>query len=175
MRSVISFLTLLALMHGCTSAVQSPETPAPTATPEQSQGESLSCALPSGMSPTERWIEVSLREQVVRLCEGDGVRGEYLAATGAGDEPETRTFSGLFEVYEKSDGPLYLWQYDVYISDWVGFDLEHENGFHSLPMDESGRVLDSRLGLPVSHGCVRTAQSVAVFEWATIGMTVWVH
>ena len=33
----------------------------------------------------EQWIEVSLRDQVVRLCEGERVLGEYLAATGRGD------------------------------------------------------------------------------------------
>jgi len=136
------------------------------------------CILPPadlGSLSDELWIEVSLREQVVRLCKGNRMLSEYIAATGAGDDPETMTWPGLFEVYEKDKGPIYLPQYDVFVSDWVGFDPEHNNGFHSLPMDENGRILDGRLGWPVSHGCVRTAQSAEVFDWAQIGTKVWVH
>jgi hypothetical protein len=137
----------------------------------------LPCFLPlEWRAPfVERWIEVSGRDQMVRLCEGERVVGQYLAATGRGDRPETTTFKGLFTVREKSQGPLYLSEYGVYIRDWVGFDKERDNGFHSQPMDEFGRVLDSRLGQPVSRGCVRTAQSAEVFKFAEFGMKVWVH
>jgi len=137
----------------------------------------LPCSLPFELRApfVERWIEVSVRDQMVRLCEGERVMGEYLAATGRGDRPETTTFKGLFTVREKSQGPLYLSEYGVYIRDWVGFDKEHDNGFHSQPMDASGRVLDGRLGQPVSLGCVRTAQSAEVFKFAEFGMKVWVH
>jgi len=141
------------------------------------QDEGLPCTLPQDVrnSFTERWIEVSLSDQLVRLCEGSQMAGEHLAATGAGDRPETTTFPGLFTVHNKNKGPVYLSQFDVYVTDWVGFDQERANGFHSLPKDKIGRVLDDRLGQPVSHGCVRTAQSAAVYDFAAIGMRVWVH
>lgn len=124
---------------------------------------------------TGRWIEVSLLEQVVRLHDGRRVIGEYLAATGVGDTPDTTTYPGLFRVYQKHEGPMYLRAYGVYVTHWVGFDPEHDNGFHSMPMDAKGRVVDSRLGLPASHGCVRLAFPVAVYRFATFGMQVWVH
>lgn len=126
-------------------------------------------------TPAGRWIEVSLSEPLVRLHDGEQVMGEYLAATGMGDSPDTTTYPGLFAVYQKNEGPIYLSAYGVYVSHWVGFDEEHDNGFHSLPLDASGRVLDSRLGQRVSHGCVRTARSAEVFRFATFGMKVWVH
>ena len=137
----------------------------------------LPCFMPLDLRApfVEHWIEVSVRDPVVRLCEGEYVVGEYLAATGRGDRLETMTFKGLFTVREKNQGPLYLREYGAYVRDWVGFDKEHDNGFHSRPMDEFGRVLDSRLGQSVSLGCVRTAQSAEVFRFAEFGIKVWVH
>jgi hypothetical protein len=133
------------------------------------------CDAPAHLQLTRHWIEVSLSRHVVRLCEGRRAWREYLAATGLGDSPETTTFPGLFTVYEMGAGPLYLSEYDVFISDWVGFDPEHHNGFHSLPMDAAGRVLDDRIGQAVSHGCVRTPLSDQIFQFAENGMSVWVH
>ena len=172
--SLAMFLALAGLIGSCAPPRQSQEMPLPFPMPDV-ESASLRCALPPGSLPTERWIEVSLREQVVRLCEGEQVAGEYLAATGAGDRQETTTFPGLFAVREKNKGPIYLSEFQVYVSDWVGFDKEHDNGFHSLPMDKSGQVLDDRLGQPVSHGCVRTAQPADVYQFAEFGMKVWVH
>jgi len=122
-----------------------------------------------------RWIEVSLSEQVVRLHDGQRVVGEFLATTGVGDTPDTTTFPGLFSVYQKHEGPMYLREYGVYVTHWVGFDPEHDNGFHSLPMDAEGRVVDSRLGQPVSHGCIRLIFPEIVYRFATFGMQVWIH
>ena len=124
---------------------------------------------------TGRWIEVSLLEQIVRLHDGQQVIGEYLAATGVGDTPDTTTYPGLFSVYQKHEGPMYLRAYGVYVTHWVGFDPEHDNGFHSLPMDAKGRVVDTRLGQPVSHGCIRLIFPETVFRFATFGMQVWIH
>ena len=171
------FLALAGLIGGCAPRMQSQELSLPFPMSDVEQHDDLPCTLPQDMysSSTERWIKVSLSDQLVRLCEGSQMVGEYPAATGAGDRPETTTWPGLFAVRDKNKGPVYLPQFDVYITDWVGFDREHANGFHSLPKDKYGRVLDDRLGQPVSHGCVRTAQSAAVYDFAAIGMKVWVH
>jgi len=171
------FLALAGLIGGCAPRMQSQELSLPFPMSDVEQGDGLPCTLPQDVrgSSAEHWLEVSLSDQLVRLCEGSQMVGEYPAATGAGDRPETTTFPGLFTVRDKNRGPVYLSQFDVYINNWVGFDQEHANGFHSLPKDKNGRVLDSRLGQPVSHGCVRTAQSAAVYDFAAIGMKVWVH
>ena len=170
------FLALVGLMGGCAPRVQPQELSLPFPMSDVEQ-DGLPCILPQDVRDlsAERWIEVSLSDQLVRLCEGSQITGEYLAATGAADRLETTTFPGLFMVHNKNKGPVYLSQFDVYVTDWVGFDQEHANGFHSLPKDKIGRILDDRLGQPVSHGCVRTAQSAAVYDFAAIGMKVWVH
>jgi len=166
---LIAFLLLSSSM--CTSA--------PTRSPRLSSPAATLTVLPDagtpvGIYPTERWIEVSLSEQMVRLHDGDRVVGEYRAATGVGNTPETTTFPGLFMVRDMTRGPIQSAP-DAYVSDVVEFDMEHGNAFHSLPMDASGHVLDKRLGQPVSAGCVRMALSEAVFDFAHIGMKVWVH
>jgi len=46
---------------------------------------------PAGIAATERWIEVDLRAQKVRLHDGAHVVAEYLAASGVGTSPETST------------------------------------------------------------------------------------
>jgi hypothetical protein len=167
---LIAVLVLFGTMSGPALAARPVES-------DEVTTNGLPCFLPLDLRApyVERWIELSLRDQVVRLCECERVMGEYLAATGRGDRPETTTFKGLFTVYEKNQGPLYLREYGVFIRDWVGFDQDHDNGFHSQPMDANGLVLDSRLGQSVSQGCVRTAQSAEVFRFAKFGMQVWVH
>jgi len=129
---------------------------------------------PAGIGPAERWIEVSLQEQVVRLHDGDLVVAEYPAAAGVGDRPDHTTYPAVFQVRRKYQGPVETAP-GVYVTDVLEFDLEHGNGIHSLPVDESGHVLDDRLGQPVTAGCVRVAESGAVFNFATPGMKVWVH
>jgi hypothetical protein len=117
---------------------------------------------------------VSLQEQMVRLHVSDRVVAEYPAATGVNTRPETTTYPGLFEVRHKYKGPIETAP-DTYVRDVLEFDLEHGNGFHSLPMDARGHVLDDRVGTPVTAGCVRVAESTAVYDFATLGMKVWIH
>ena len=176
-------LALLFLLCACSAGTgPSPTQPGPptaarpptealtTLTPVAGPG----LETPAGIGPAERWIEVSLPEQMVRLHDGDLVVAEYLAAAGVGDLPEHTTYPGLFQVRRKYAGPVETAP-GVYVTNVLEFDLEHGNGIHSLPVDESGHVLDDRLGQPVTAGCVRVAESEAVFDFATPGMKVWVH
>jgi hypothetical protein len=55
------------------------------------------------------------------------------------------------------------------------FDMAHGNGFHSKPMDIDKKILDETLGKPATAGCVRVGESAAVFDFARLGMKVWVH
>lgn len=159
--------TLLVLLCACTVAPANRpvETASPSVTP---------AGVPAGIGQAERWIEVDLTQQMVRLHDGDQVLAEYLAATGVGDSPETTTYPGLFRVQSKTKGPIESAP-GVYVSDVLEFDVEHGNGFHSMPMDEAGHVLDDRLGQPITAGCVRVGESAALFDFATLGMKVWIH
>ena len=84
--------------------------------------------LPAGINPTERWLEVDLQQQTVRLHDGDDMVGEYLAATGVGTEPKYTTYTGLFRVQVKDKGPVESVP-GVYVTDMVEFDMEHGNAF----------------------------------------------
>ena len=77
---------------------------------------------------------------------------------------------------ESPGGPdlVYDPPYDTYISNWVGFDPDKANGFHSFLKDKSGAVVDASTGR-VSNGCIRTGAEADVYAFAEIGMPVWVH
>jgi lipoprotein-anchoring transpeptidase ErfK/SrfK len=177
-------LALSLILGACSAGIETRSTqgapptgmlqPAETLTTIASPSPQPDSALRFDIPPTGRWIEVSLHEQVVRLHEGDSIVAEYPAATGVNDSPEHTTYPGIFEVQRKYRGPVETAP-GVFVTDVLEFDIEHGNGFHSLPMDENGHVLDDRLGHPATAGCVRTAESAAIYDFALLGMKVWVH
>jgi hypothetical protein len=63
----------------------------------------------------------------------------------------------------------------VFVHDLIMFDTRNGNGIHSRPMDADGKVLDATLGKPATAGCVRVGESASVFEFARVGMWVWIH
>jgi lipoprotein-anchoring transpeptidase ErfK/SrfK len=129
---------------------------------------------PPEISADERWIEVDVLAQMVRLHDGDKIVGEYLASTGVNTSPETTTYTGIFKVQQMMAGPVESIP-GVYVTDVVIFDLYHGNGLHSLPMDKDKNILDDTLGKSATAGCVRVGESAAVFDFASLGMKVWVH
>lgn len=84
------------------------------------------------------------------------------------------TATGLFYVYSKTADLTYDAPYSTYISDWVGFDPQLDNGFHSFLKDAAGKVVDASTGR-VSNGCIRTGEPGEVYAFAQIGMPVYVH
>jgi hypothetical protein len=84
------------------------------------------------------------------------------------------TATGLFHVYSKTQALTYDPPYDTYISDWVGFDPQLDNGFHSFLKDKDGHVVDASTGR-ISNGCIRTPQPEVVFAFAETGMPVYAH
>ena len=63
----------------------------------------------------------------------------------------------------------------VFVSDILIYDFVAGAGIHSMPMDQEGNVLDSRLGEPVTAGCVRVGEAAAVFRFAKLFMRIWIH
>jgi lipoprotein-anchoring transpeptidase ErfK/SrfK len=135
------------------------------------QNSSAVTPTPEGITPGERWIEVDIQAQVVRLHDGSRIVGEYMASTGVDTTPQTTTYPGLFTVQQKIEGPFENVP-GVYVKDAIIFDWAHGNGIHSVPMDENGTILDDRLGQPVTAGCVRVEHSGEVFDFARLGMKV---
>ena len=178
------FLALSLILGACSGGIYAHPTQAvlPTGTLQSTEilttvvspAAQPNLAIPSDISPVERWIEVSLQEQLVRLHDGNSIVAEYLAATGVNDRPEYTTYAGVFEVSRKYRGPIETAP-GIFVTDVLEFDIEHGNGIHSQPRDKNGHVLDNRLGQAVTAGCVRVAESAAIFDFAVLGMKVWVH
>lgn len=134
----------------------------------------FSISTPNAIPPHARWIEVSLEEHLLRLHEGEQVIGQFRVATGVGSSPEYTTYPGVFELRLMYAGPVETAP-GVFVTDILEFDPAHGNGIHSLPKDKDGHILDDRVGLSLTAGCIRVAESATVFDFARLGMMIWVH
>lgn len=158
-------IALAALATGIACApgvVADGPSPVPLATKEPT---------PDYIRPADSWIEVQLDRQSVLLHEGPEIIAELPASSGVeGHE----TPPGLYRVQVMEKGPIEnvpgVWVSDILIFHW-GLGI----GIHSMPMDAQGKVLDSTLGQPSTGGCVRVGESARVFDFAEVGMHVWVH
>lgn len=129
-------------------------------------------------APTSgRWIEVDVTHFMVRLMDGSKTVQE-VGPVGVGAQVNTcayeSTQTGLFHVYQKTAERTYDAPYNTYIEWWVGFDTEKANGFHSFLEDAQGKVVDGSTGR-ISNGCIRSGQAQMIYQFAEIGMPVWVH
>ena len=129
---------------------------------------------PPQVGPEQKWIEVDLARQVVRLRAGERVLAEYLASTGVATATETTTVPGVYMVQQMIKGPIENVP-GVFVFDILIYNFGRGEGIHSLPMDADGQVLDATLGQPASGGCVRVGEAAAVFEFARLGTRVWIH
>jgi hypothetical protein len=125
----------------------------------------------------ERWIDVDRSTGLVTLFEGEGAVVQYWGSLGfdTSDSGFNSTAVGSFRVYRMHQ-PLHYTSYaDAYITDWVGFDPDRFNGFHSWTRDARGNVLPNGAGL--TAGCVGLEPSAAraVYNFASVGMRVEVH
>jgi hypothetical protein len=138
----------------------------------------LPSAIDSPDRPREgRWIEIDVTRFEVRLMDGNSVLqtiGPIAVGVAIDTGEYESTQTGLFHVYVKTEGLAYDPPYDTYISHWIGFDAEKDNGFHSFLKAEDGSVVDASTGR-VSNGCIRTGEPEAIFAFAEIGMPVFVH
>jgi lipoprotein-anchoring transpeptidase ErfK/SrfK len=144
----------------------------------------ISPAQPHPNAPTSanpptagRWIDVDLSHYEVQLMDGNSVL-RTIGPVAVGKEVDSGNYestqTGMFHVYVKTQDLSYDAPYDTYISDWVGFDPDLNNGFHSFLKDAKGKVVDASTGA-VSNGCIRTGDATAIFDFAQIGMPVVVH
>lgn len=152
-------------------------TPIATPTPARTAAPSVA-AVPKPVAPTTgRWIDVDVTRFTVKLMDGKQVVRE-IGPVGVGAQIDTGAYestqTGLFRVYNKTAGLTFDAPYNTYIDWWVGFDVDKANGFHSFLLDAKGAVVDASTGR-ISNGCIRTPEPKAVFEFAEVGMPVFVH
>lgn len=126
----------------------------------------------------DRWIEVDRSTATVLLREGNTIVATFQAKVGRDPSPDGyyATALGTFHVYsmskELAETPF---AEDVYLTDWVGFDPERNNGFHSPIRDASG--VEQAVQSPTTMGCVRldAGAAEAVFAFSYVGMRVEIH
>lgn len=130
----------------------------------------------SGAGP-EHWIDVNRSSQTVSLMVGDEAIDSFWGAMGY-DSSSDGFFStaiGTYSVYSMNAALTWTDWGHVYITDWVGFDPDRSNGFHSYSKDANGNVLPNGDGN--TGGCVALDDGAAneLYNFAYIGMRVVVH
>jgi len=117
---------------------------------------------PKEIGATEKWVEVNLYEQSLRVYEGDTMVFATLVSSGL---PEWQTVEGLFRLWAKvkagkmSGGEV---GYDYYFIEDVPWTMYFEGayGLH-------GAYWHDGFGFPQSHGCVNMTLADArwLFDW----------
>jgi len=127
---------------------------------------------PPPPSSQDKYIDIDLSSQTLRLYQDGKVIATYLISSG---RPGMETPTGTFRVLSKY---RLLWssQYGLYMP----YSLQFYNGYyiHELPYWPGGyREGENHLGIPVSHGCVRLGVGAAevVYNFADIGTKVVIH
>lgn len=149
-------------------------TDAETYKPTQQEPEAEVANVPAG----EGWVEVDRSTVTVTLHEG--YRTVAVFQGKIGKDPATdgyySTAVGTFHVFsmnqELTQTPFAP---GVYLTDWVGFDPDRSNGFHSPVRDADGNVVET--DGTTTLGCVRLGKDEAqqMFDFAFIGMRVEIH
>ena len=115
---------------------------------------------PQGVGPSERWVHVDLREQVLTAYEGDQLVFATLVSTGRSGFQTSR---GLFRVWRKVSHDLMHSEKENYRVEEVPWTL-----YFRGPQALHGAFWHDHFGSPVSHGCVNLSMADAawLFSWA---------
>lgn len=145
--------------------------PEPTAMPVLAQDQQV-------QAEGERWIEVDRSTRIVTLHDGEIIVARFDALIGKDPSPDGyySTVIGSYRVWVKEKALTETpFAEGVYLTDFVGFDPDRHNGFHSPTRDADGDVVVT--GGTQTLGCVRLSEANArfLFDFATIGMRVEVH
>jgi lipoprotein-anchoring transpeptidase ErfK/SrfK len=109
-------------------------------------------------------IDVSIREQKVRIYDEDRLIKEWIVSTGKNNS----TPLGSFTTKNKGDW-FFSEKYQQGGKWWVAFQGNYL--FHSIPMDRDQNVISEeaeKLGMPVSHGCIRLKEEHAKWLYNNI-------
>ena len=125
----------------------------------------------------EHWIDIDRSAGAVTLFVGDTPVNSFYAVMSR-DQSNGGFYAtaiGTYQVFSKYHDLSWTPWGQTYIEDWVGFDVDRDNGFHSYSMDGNGNVLPNGDALP--GGCVATdpAEAQVIYDFAQLGMRVEVH
>jgi hypothetical protein len=145
-----------------------------TACRHQTSAPVATIELPQAVSTADKWIEVDLAASEIVLHSAGADSVHMPAATGVAGDPHYATPIGVFRVQSMEKGPIENAP-SVFVADVLIIDIASGTGIHSMPMDKEGTVTDGRTGPSLTAGCIRVAESSAVFAFADLGMPVWIH
>jgi lipoprotein-anchoring transpeptidase ErfK/SrfK len=125
-------------------------------------------------APGVKTIVVDKSDQTVTLYKANGAPVKRFRCASGITYPRI----GTYRVYghRKQSWSLYDDSTFYYFTTFEKSDKGNNIGFHSIPQKPDGS-LEGKLGVPVSHGCVRLAKANAAFlySWAPIGTRVVVR
>ncbi|MGI8484944.1 MAG: SH3 domain-containing protein [Thermomicrobiales bacterium] len=125
----------------------------------------------------ERWIDVDRGSGAITLYVGDVPQQTLWGVMGweQTDEGFYATANGTYYIYAKNQSLTFTPYANAYITDWVGFDPNRANGFHSYTKDGNGNVIAG--GDSPTGGCVAldSWSADSVYAFAEYGMRVEVH
>lgn len=132
-------------------------------------------AAPSGGA--EHWIDVNRSTGAVSLMVGDQAQATFYGSMGFDQSSDGfySTAIGTYHVYSIYLPLSYTPFAKAYISGWVGFDPDRQNGFHSYTKDANGNIVPGGSG--ATGGCVALAPGDIdqLDNFAFIGMRVSIH
>ncbi len=140
-------------------------------------GDSGGGATAAPNTAPEHWIDVDRSTGVVSLMVGDQAQATFQGSMGFDLSAEGfySTAIGTYHVYSIYLPLSYTPFAKAYISGWVGFDPDRQNGFHSYTKDANGNIVPGGDG--ATGGCVALAPGDIdqLDNFATIGMRVTIH
>jgi L,D-transpeptidase-like protein len=134
-------------------------------------------AAPSASGGAEHWIDVNRSTGAVSLMIGDQAQATFSGSMGFDQSSDGfyATAIGTYHVYSIYVPLSYTPFAKAYISGWVGFDPDRQNGFHSYTKDANGNIVPGGSG--ATGGCVALAPGDIdqLDNFASIGMRVTIH
>lgn len=121
-------------------------------------------------------IEVSIREQRVRVYEDGALKWDWPASTGIADSP---TWRGIYQIISHYPN-AYASNWDLHMPNFMGVyrpipGADFTNGFHGFPTRGGSQLLwTNSLGTRVTYGCILLSNqnSKALYDWAEEGVVV---
>ena len=122
---------------------------------------------------TDRYIEISLKDQRAYLIKKNGERDTFKISSGNPNIPEgISTPTGIFTVQNKSALAISKQFNDAKLFNWVG--INGNVGLHGLEGNSYYRTLGVR---PVSHGCMRISREDGekLMKSVKVGVPALIH
>jgi lipoprotein-anchoring transpeptidase ErfK/SrfK len=141
------------------------------ATSNATGAAAIAAPKPLRPAPGVKTIVVDKSEQRVTLYTAKGTPVDTFRCASGITYPRI----GTYKVYghRKQSWSIYDASTFYYFTMFVKSDKGNNIGFHSIPVMPDGKLV-GKLGVPVSHGCVRLDKAKAkfVYSWAPVGTKV---